>query len=152
MITPAKLNRFLMMRLPAEFLCGVRVRKIDDRVCEVGVKYRWINTNPFRSMYFAVQSMAAELATGALVLQKAWSTGKPISTLITSHEGEFTKKARGRIVFVCKDGEQCDMMVENAVRTGEAQTATLEVTGTDESGEVVSKYKFLWSVKLKSKK
>ena len=32
------------------------------------VKHRWINQNPFNSMYFAVQAMAAELSTGALVM------------------------------------------------------------------------------------
>jgi hypothetical protein len=40
----------------------------------VSVKHRWINQNPFNSMYFAVQAMAAELATGALVMSdsKKW--------------------------------------------------------------------------------
>jgi len=32
------------------------------------VKHRWLNQNPFNSMYFAVQAMAAELTTGALVM------------------------------------------------------------------------------------
>jgi hypothetical protein len=53
--------------LPSAFICGVRVATIDEKQC-VSVKHRWINQNPFNSMYFAVQAMAAELATGALVM------------------------------------------------------------------------------------
>jgi hypothetical protein len=45
----------------------VRVATIDENNVWY-VKHRWINQNPFNSMYFAVQAMAAELATGALVM------------------------------------------------------------------------------------
>jgi hypothetical protein len=45
----------------------VRVRNLDETLYRK-VKHRWINQNPFNSMYFAVQAMGAELATGALVM------------------------------------------------------------------------------------
>jgi hypothetical protein len=45
----------------------VRVATIDENNVWY-LKHRWINQNPFNSMYFAVQAMAAELATGALVM------------------------------------------------------------------------------------
>jgi hypothetical protein len=62
-----KLN-FYFFKLPAAFICGVRVKKLDEKECVATVKHRWINQNPFNSMYFAVQAMAAELSTGALVM------------------------------------------------------------------------------------
>ena len=43
---------------------GVRTKYIDNSKCIVVVKHRWINQNPFDSMFWAVQGMAAELATG----------------------------------------------------------------------------------------
>jgi hypothetical protein len=52
--------------LPSAFIVGVAC--VDEKQCVVSVKHRWINQNPFNSMYFAVQAMAAELATGALVM------------------------------------------------------------------------------------
>ena len=67
-INVSKLNQFLFFKLPSAFLCGVRVKAINEKQCVVSVKHRWINQNPFNSMYFAVQAMAAELSTGALVM------------------------------------------------------------------------------------
>ena len=67
-ISVGRLNKFLFFKLPSAYLCGVRVKQIDDDHCVVSVKHRWINQNPFNSMYFAVQAMAAELSTGAMVI------------------------------------------------------------------------------------
>ena len=67
-ISVSNLNKFLFFKLPSAFLCGIRVKQIDENKCVVTVKHRWINQNPFNSMYFAVQAMAAELSTGALVM------------------------------------------------------------------------------------
>ena len=66
-ISAKKLNHSVMFKLPSAWLCGVRVKAISKTDCSVGVKHKWINQNPFKSMYFAVQAMAAELSTGALV-------------------------------------------------------------------------------------
>jgi hypothetical protein len=46
-----KLN-FYFFKLPAAFICGVRVKKLDEKECVATVKHRWINQNPFNSMYF----------------------------------------------------------------------------------------------------
>ena len=69
-ITPSKINKFMIVKLPAAYFCGVRVVSITENKCKTKVRHRWINQNPFNSMYFAVQAMASELATGALVLKK----------------------------------------------------------------------------------
>jgi len=69
-ISASSLNKFLFFKLPSAFICGVRAKQIDENKCVVTVKHRWMNQNPFNSMYFAVQAMAAELATGALVMQE----------------------------------------------------------------------------------
>ena len=69
MVRPSKFNTFLFFKLPSAFICGVRVKAINEKHCVVSVKHRWINQNPFNSMYFAVQAMAAELSTGALVIK-----------------------------------------------------------------------------------
>ena len=65
--TPKRINRFLLYKLPAAWLTGVRVTSINDDKCEVKVRFRWINQNPYRSMFWAVQGMAAELTTGMLL-------------------------------------------------------------------------------------
>lgn len=145
-----KLNKFLMIKLPSAYLCGVRLIELTETKAIVTVKHRWINQNPFNSMYFAVQSMAAELSTGAIVIQKIKNSGKRISMLVTNHSGSFSKKATGRITFICNDGKFVDEVLQRTIETGEGQTVELKSVGTNEQGEQVSIYKFEWSIKLKS--
>ena len=67
---------FYLFKLPAAYFCGVRTKSNSDTTCVVSVKHRWINQNPFNSMFWAVQGMAAELTTGALVMSKVKLSGK----------------------------------------------------------------------------
>jgi len=151
-VTVKKMKRFLMFKLPSAFLCGVKLKEIDNSKAVVTVKYKWINQNPFNSMYFAVQSMAAELTTGAIVIKKITESGKKISMLVTNHNGTFTKKAVGLITFTCNDGNLIDEALKRTIKTGEGQTITMKSVGINENGEQVSIYEFEWSIKLKSKK
>lgn len=151
-LTASKLNKYLMFKLPSAYICGVRLKELDNSKAMVQVRHKWINQNPFRSLYFAVQSMAAELSTGALVIKKIQETGKPISMLVTGHSGTFSKKAVGKIQFRCVDGAQIDTILDVAVKTGVGQKIVLKSTGKDEAGDIVSEYEFEWSIKLKSKK
>ena len=148
-LTASKLNKFLFFKLPAAFICGVRVKKLDEKECVATVKHRWINQNPFNSMYFAVQAMAAELSTGALVMYQIQKSGKKISMLVANNKGNFTKKATGRITFVCKDGDLIERAIEQSVTTGEGQTFWMKSIGTDEKGVQVSEMGFEWSVRVK---
>ena len=102
--TPLKLNFFLFFKLPSAFWSGVRVKSISKEQCVATVKHRWFNQNPFKSMYFAVQAMAAELTTGALVMIQIKKSKKNISMLVANNKGNFSKKATGRITFICNDG------------------------------------------------
>lgn len=151
-VTVKRMNKYLMFKLPSAFLCGVRLRTLDSIKAVVTVKYKWMNQNPFNSMYFAVQSMAAELTTGAIVIKKIKESGENISMLVTNHNGKFTKKAVGLITFTCNDGVLIDDALKKTIETGEGQTITMKSVGVNENGENVSEYEFEWSVKLKSKK
>lgn len=150
-VTVKQLNRFLFLKLPSAYLCGVRLKVLENTEAIVTVRHRWINQNPFNSMYFAVQSMAAELTTGALIIKKIKENGKQISMLVTNHHGNFTKKAVGLITFTCNDGALIDEAIKKTTETGEGQTVLLKSRGVNENGEQVSVYEFEWSVKLKSK-
>jgi hypothetical protein len=149
-ITVKKMNRFLMFKLPSAFLCGVRLNQLTVTRAVVTVKLKWINQNPFNSMYFAVQSMAAELSTGAIVIKKIKESGSKISMLVTNHSGAFTKKAIGKITFTCNDGVLIDEALNRTIQTGEGQTIQMKSIGLNEQGEQVSSYTFEWSLKLKS--
>ncbi|MBA4319554.1 MAG: thioesterase [Flavobacterium sp.] len=148
-ISVSSLNKFLFFKLPSAFLCGIRVKQIDENKCVVTVKHRWINQNPFNSMYFAVQAMAAELSTGALVMLEIQKSGKKISMLVANNKSNFSKKATGRITFKCNDGALAAQAIQEAIATGEGQTFWMKSIGTNEKGEQVSEMDFEWSVRTK---
>jgi hypothetical protein len=101
-------------------------------------------------MYWAVQGMAAELATGAMVLKQIRASGRRISMLITTSNATFVKKATGRITFICSDGALVVKALEKATRTGEGQTVWMKSVGTDSDGDEVSSFNFEWTIKLKN--
>ena len=148
--TPRKLNYFLAFKLPSAFLTGVRTKFIDTHKCVVVVKHRWINQNPFNSMFWAVQGMAAELATGALLMMKIKASNNSISMLVVNNKASFSKKAKGVITFSCTQGAVVDSAIEKAISTGEGQCFFLTAAGVDQNGDEVSSFEFEWSVKLKS--
>ena len=146
------LNRFLLFKLPSAYIAGVRVSKLEENLVEASVKVRWINKNPFNSLFWAVQGMAAELTTGVLLIKHIRLSKKNISMLVTKQSGEFHKKAIGKIKFSCTQEQEVKKLIEKVIETKEGQTITLESKGIDEDGAIVSSFSFHWSVKLKSKK
>ncbi len=149
-VSTFKINLFLFLKLPAAFWCGVRLISINNHQCTTSVKHRWFNQNPFNSMYFAVQAMAAELSTGALVMQSIKTSEKKISMLVARNTCVFTKKATGRIIFTCNEGQQIEETIQKAINSGEGQTIWLKSIGTNEKGEVVSEMDFEWTLKCKN--
>lgn len=148
-MTPFKLNFYLFFNLPSAFWCGVRALSISKNDCQVMVRYKWFNKNPFRSMYFAVQMMAAELTTGALIMLHIRENNEKISMLVISNKSSFYKKATGKVIFKCIDGKFISEKVQNAILTKEAQVFWLKSVGIDQSGEQISEMEFEWSIKIK---
>jgi|SRR5690606_3651458 len=148
-LTASKLNTFAMFKLPSAWISGVRVKEITDAYCVTTVRHRWMNQNPFKSMFWAVQGMAAELSTGAIVIGKIKESNQRISMLVAQNKAVFTKKARGRITFECRQGEVVDHAIATSISTGEGQTFWMQSTGKDSQGDVVSVFDFEWTIKLK---
>lgn len=138
-----------MYKLPAAYFTGVRATYIDSEKCIAKVKFRWVNQNPFRSMYWAVQGMAAELTTGVLVMNKIKESGRNISMLVAHNKGSFSKKATGKITFTCKDGKLVEQAITKAVETGEGQIIKMTSYGINSDGIEVSNFTFEWTIKLK---
>lgn len=148
-LSPSKINTFLLFKLPSAYFTGVRVKSISKTTCVTTVKHKWINQNPFESMFWAVQGMAAELSTGAMVMAKIKESNQNISMLVANNKGTFSKKAKGRIIFVCNDGDLIDNAIQKAISTGEGQTCWMKSEGKDSAGELVSVFEFEWTVKIK---
>lgn len=145
-----RLNAYLFLKLPAAWWCGVRVYRISPNGAEVRVRHRWINQNPFRSMFWAVQGMAAELSTGSLLMQAIKQSGKDVSMLVLNNRAQFFKKATGLITFRCTQGDLVHAVLERTLAGGEGQTVWLTATGTNEEGVTVSTFEFEWTLRLRS--
>jgi hypothetical protein len=51
--------------------------------------------------------------------------------MLVANNGNFTKKATGRITFVCENGDLIERAIES-IATGEGQTFWMKSIGTDE--------------------
>lgn len=143
------LNLYLFKNLPSAYFCGVRVYALGTDYCTVRVKHRWFNQNPFNSMYFAVQNMAAELTTGALVMRGIKESNKKISMLVLNQKSQFTKKARGMITFKCTKGDLIKEKINEAVNSKDGISFWVRSEGYDEKGDRVGIYEFEWTLKAK---
>lgn len=146
----SNLNRFLALKLPSAYFSGIRVTSISNSEAMASVRHKWINQNPFKSLYWATQGMAAELVTGLLVMKKIKESKKKISMLVVHQEGDFFKKATGLITFSCDQGNRIDEAIQRTIETGEGQTFLLQAEGFNEEYEKVSSWEFTWSIKVKS--
>ncbi len=146
----SNVNKFIMFKLPSAYISGVRLTEVSDDKAVASVKHKWINQNPFKSMYWATQGMASELATGILLMKGVDNSQHKLSTLVTAQTGEFYKKATGRITFICDDGDKINSIIARAIHTKEGQKVLLTATGYNEEKEVVSYFTYTWSIKLRS--
>ncbi len=142
---------FLFTKVPAAFFAGVRLEKLEMEEGAISVRYSWFNKNPFRSVYFAVLLMPAEISTGILCMGYLYKRKRGVSMLLVKTEGDFLKKATGKIIFTCSDGLLINEAVDTAVSAGEATAVRCHSIGKNEQGEIVADFYFTWSFKARRK-
>lgn len=144
------LKLFLFRKLPLALIAGLKVLHFDDNSCVTSMPYGWMTKNPFRSMYFAAQSMAAEFSTAVPGVKAIEDSGRSIAMIIVHLEADFVKKATSRVTFTCEDCKKFTEGIDECVRSGEAVTVEGRSEGRDENGEVVSVFRLTWSFKLRA--
>ncbi|HHG83727.1 MAG TPA: DUF4442 domain-containing protein [Bacteroidetes bacterium] len=150
--SPFKFRMTLLSRLPMGFLSGMKVRELNQESCKVEVRYKWLNKNPFRSMFWAVLGMAAEMSSGALLIMYTYKQKPSIATLVTATSATYHKKAVGKITFVCNSGKEIAAAVAQTAISFEPVEVVCPMTGFNEAGEVVAKFSFTWSLKARKPK
>ncbi len=143
---------FLLKKLPLAFIAGLKVEEMDGNKARVSLPFNYLTKNPFRSIYFAALSMAAELSTGILAMAVVNDATVPISMLVLGMEADFVKKASTRIYFVCEAGQSIHETIQKSIDTGEGQTLQMSSNGYDADGELVASFRFVWTFKPKTKK
>tara|TARA_B100000029_G_scaffold291602_1_gene285173 strand:- start:1701 stop:2153 length:453 start_codon:yes stop_codon:yes gene_type:complete len=146
-----KYNFFLLKDLPSAFFCGARIKSINNELCEVKIRLNWFNKNPFKSMFWAAQGMAAELTTALMLKDKIEKSGYDVSMLLISNKANYYKKATGTIIFKCIQGEEIDNIINELISSQTPQTILLSSTGKNNNDIAVSKFIFEWSLKIREK-
>jgi hypothetical protein len=142
-------RQFLLSKLPAAYFAGLRIEALDEAHAVVSVKQKWFNKNPFRSIYFAILSMAGEMSTGILSMGNIYKCKPAVSMLVLEQRGLFHKKATGKILFTCEDGNRIASLVEEAVTTGNAGSIVCYSKGMNSENELVAEFWITWSFKAR---
>jgi hypothetical protein len=150
-ITKRSIQYFTLLKLPLVYFSGIRITNISANGVEASVKLKWINQNPFRSMFWAVQGMAAELTSGVLLMREIETRKSSVSMLLVEAKASFSKKAKGKIRFSCDEVKYAKDLIDKAVSSGDGQRYWFTSIGIDENGDEVSRFQFHWSVKSKSR-
>ncbi len=148
--SPFKQRLFYFKNLPMALISGIKLTRLDEDQSIAEAPYRWRNKNPFRSMYFAVLSMAAELSTGAPALLALKGTDADIVLIIVDLKAEFVKKAMTKITFVCEDYQLFYQAISQLKQVGDMAEVTATTVGRNIEGDEVARFEFTWSFKLRS--
>lgn len=140
---------FLLQKLPAAFFVGLHVHQFNESTCTINVRYSWFSKNPFKSMYFAAQAMAAEMSTGLLAFGQIYKRDPKVSMLVVKMEVDYIKKGTGVLYFTCEDGTAIQNCIQEAIDTKEGKTLVCKSLGRNEQGELVAEFYFTWSFKSK---
>ena len=128
-------------------ISGIRLIQLNEERSVAEVPFRWRNKNPFNSMYFAVQSMAAELSTAAPVLMALKGLDASVALIIVDLKVEFVKKAQSKVTFSCFDYDKIHHAVSHLKQAGDIATVTVKTVGSDVDGNEVAVFYFTWSFK-----
>jgi hypothetical protein len=145
-------RQFLLAKLPSAFFAGLKVETFNEQAATVSVQQRWFNTNPFRSIYFAILTMAGEMSTGILCLGNIYKRNPAISMLVIEQRGKFHKKATGKILFTCEDGIKITNAVDEAVSKENAAVVECYSKGMNNNNEMVAEFWVTWSFKCRNRK
>ena len=149
-LTPFKQKLYYLKSLPMGLVSGIRLIHLDENKSVSELPFRWLNKNPFNSMYFAVLSMAAELSTAAPVMLATKATDANIALIIVELKVEFVKKAQSKITFTCMDYENIYNAVTQLKQCDDTAVVTAKTTGRDIDGNEVATFYFTWSFRRRS--
>ncbi|MFA5971077.1 MAG: DUF4442 domain-containing protein [Lentimicrobiaceae bacterium] len=148
--SPFKMRLFMLWKLPLAFIARLRVDEMNMEKASVSLPYNFMNKNPFRSIYFAALSMAAELSTGILAMAHVEKNPVSVSMLVLGVKAEFVKKAKTRITFACTQGKLLEEAIAYCITENEGKTREVFTEGIDTNGEVVARFWFTWTFKPKN--
>jgi hypothetical protein len=147
LLRPWNFRLYLWARLPLAACAGLSLRRLDETGCTVALPGGWRTQNPFRSMYFAAQAMAAEMSTGAPAMMLAEGAPASVSMLVREVRGVFNRRIQGEAEFTFEDLPGMQATIDRAVATGESESFVARSVGRNRDGGAASDFEITWSFK-----
>lgn len=149
-LSPLKQKLYYLKKLPMGLISGIKLIRLDEEKSVAEVPFGWRNKNPFSSMYFAVQSMAAELSTAAPIMLALKAADANVALIIVGMKVEFVKKAQSKITFTCVEYEKILNAITQLKQTDDTAALTIKTVGRDIDENEVATFYFTWSFKRRS--
>ena len=149
-LSPFKQKLYYLKNLPMGLISGIRLIHLDEKRSVSELPFRWLNKNPFNSIYFAVLSMAAELSTAAPVMLALKASDANIALIIVELKVDFIKKAQSKIIFTCIDYDDICNAVSQLKKADDTAVFTAKTTGRDIDDNEVATFYFTWSFRRRS--
>lgn len=143
---------FTLWKVPMLAITGVRLTTLNLQKSQTSIPFKYLNINPFKSMYFAVQAMAAELSTAALAMLALKSFKEDFAFIVVGMNAEFVKKATQKVYFECQDYSLFVSQLEQALETQQPVVVESTAVGKMTDGTTVAKFHFKWSFKPRKKR
>ncbi|MCX6181780.1 MAG: DUF4442 domain-containing protein [Bacteroidetes bacterium] len=152
MLNPFIFFLFTLFKVPAVAIAGIRIKSLSGDKCTATVPFKFLNKNPFKSMYFAVQAMAAEISTAIPAMLAIEKHDESFAMLVVEVKAEFFKKGISKVTFTCQNGPDFSAALEKSIQSKQPVTVMAKTVGTMSDGTVVSEFYFTWSFKAREKK
>ena len=149
LLRPINFFLFTLRHLPIANLAGLKLVTLNGNQCQTTIPYKFLNKNPFKSTYFAVQSMAAEASTAALAMVALRRHTESIAFIIVDLKATFSKKTTSKVTFTCNDGAKFAEGLEKLIQTNQPVEITAKTIGRIEDGTEVATFHFTWSFKIR---
>jgi hypothetical protein len=151
MTSPFTFIPFSLAKIPMLAIAGVRIREMSKERSVVSAPFKHVNKNPFKSMYFAVQAMAAELSTAGAAMLALEAFGDKFAYIVVGLKAEFVKKADQKVFFECTNYDDFHNALEKAITTNEPVQVSAVTVGKMANGTVVSTFEVTWSFKKRER-
>ena len=137
---------YMWTQMPAGAFAGMRIDHVDNHSTVVSVPGGRRTQNPFGTTYWAVQGMAAELATALIPTCISRCSPMKLRMFVVGTQATFGRKAYGRCRFTCLDAYEKSMAaLRESLRSGQSVDCNLTVRGVDPGDETVSEWTFTWN-------
>jgi hypothetical protein len=149
-LRPWGFRAYLLAKLPLAACAGVRLERLDEHECVVWLPGGWRTRNPFGSTYFAAQSMAAEMSTGAPALVLTAGAATSIALILVGIRASFEKRIVGGSHFAFAELHGMKAAIDRAAAQDEPVTFTGRSVGRGADGALAAEFDVTWSFKRRT--